>query len=267
MSQTVITAGSGPSYSRWAFWPVWTKLLPLTHNCRVVDVSGPAAGNKFISRSVLTELSKTTPDLVLVQWNLGKYDIYSENPEFLQSVTKGSGIRNFIVDLHSCQTTVGPGYWCSSYDNTHPWKRYYNETIKSDAGTAMDDLESMLNLQNLCAKKNIPYRFFTHDTIDHEFFSNNINTRPFYNEIDWDCQLIDSVTELYQSHESKELHVEIPGHGNAVPNSRFQWYLLSQHISSKLAQFDISPRNNWEQIKNYCDTKATEIHDKYTKVQ
>jgi hypothetical protein len=268
MTKLIITSGSGPSYSKWAFWPLWTKLLPFTHRCKVIDVSGPAAGNKFISRSVITELYKSQPDLVMVQWNFGKFDIYSENSEFLKSVREGAGIRNFIVDLHTCTTTDGPGYWCSSYDNTHPWKRYYNETIRSDIGTAMDDLEAMLNLQNLCAKKNIPYRFFTHSQVEHELLSTNLNTRPFYNEIDWNLQIFnDSVDEMYKFHPSRHLHVRVPGNGRWVPNADFSCHLLTEKISPALVKLGIDPRGDWKKLQEFCKKQAEEIYEKYREHQ
>ena len=260
-----MTAGSGPSYSKWKFWPVWTKLLQLSHHCQVIDVSGPAAGNKFISRSVITELAKVTPDLIVVQWNLGKFDIYSENSEFLQSVINGSGSRNFIVDIHTRNTTTGPGYWCSSHDNTHPWKKYYNTTIKSRVGTAMDDLESMLTLQNLVAKKNIPYQFLLHGAIDHDMLSTNNHTKPFYNEINWSNIACDPVDVLYYQHPSFKHHVEIPNNGRWVPNVEFQWHLLANHITKKFPSMGILPRDNWPQIEVWCKNKALELYEQYKK--
>ena len=100
MSKLVLTAGSGPSYSKWPHWPTWTKMLALVYRCDHFDVSGPAAGNRFISRAVITKMAEVNPDLVLVQWNLGKYDLYCENAEFIDSIVNGSGIRNFLLDIH-----------------------------------------------------------------------------------------------------------------------------------------------------------------------
>lgn len=231
-------------------------MLSLAYRCRHIDVSGPAAGNKFLSRAVITKFEDITPDLVLMQWNFGKFDIYCEHKEFTDIITNGTGIRNFLVDIHTGKTTVGPGYWCSSVDNTVEWKKYYNEKIKSKTGTAVDDLESMLNLQNICARKNIRYNFFTHDDVDHDFLSNNKHTRPFYKEIDWQAQIFDSVRTMYKNHSSFEF--DTSGKTTKfhwVPNADFQYFFLTEKLSTLMQELGIDSKT-LPDLKDYCHSKT-----------
>jgi hypothetical protein len=266
-NKLIVTAGSGPSYSKWPHWPTWTKMLPMMYRCRHIDVSGPAAGNKFLSRAVITKLAEVQPDLVLMQWNLGKFDIYCENEEFSDLIVNGKGIRNFLLDIHTGKTTTGPGYWCSSHDNTVEWKKYYNENIKSITGTALDDLEAMLNLQNLCAKRNIIYKFFTHDDIDHEFLSTNKHTLPFYKEIDWNAQVFDSVRTMYKNHSSFEFDTS----GSIrefhwVPNADFQYFFLTEKLSTLMGDLGITNRS-FENLQDYCHSRTVECYEQSKTMQ
>jgi len=260
----IITAGSGPSYSKWPHWPIWTKMLPLVYRCQHIDASGPAAGNKYLSRSVITQLADYSADLVLMQWNFGKFDIYCEQQEFADEIVNGTGIRNFLLDIHTGKTTKGPGYWCSSIDNTVEWKKYYNEKIKSRTGTAVDDLEAMLNLQNLCARKNIRYKFFTHDDVNHDFLSDNKHTRPFYKEIDWNAQAFDSVRTMYESHESFEF--DTSGQVREfhwVPNADFQYFFLTEKLSTLMAELGVESKTV-PNLKTYCHAKTLECYARKT---
>lgn len=264
MNKTIIAAGSGPCYSKWPHWPVWTKLFPLAYRASLIDASGPAAGNKFIYRSVLTQMQKTSSDLVLVQWNLGKFDLYVENPTFIDSVVNGTGIRNFLVEIETGKTrTTGPGYWCSSHDNTVEWKRTYNELIKSKRGTALDDLDHMINLQNICAKKGIEYKFFLHDKIDHEYFSTDSHIKTLHNEIDWAAQIFPSVREMFESHESFQYDTsdKVPEF-HWVPNADWQYWFLTEMISKITDTMDIARKPDWEKLKQYCHSKTLECYAK-----
>lgn len=266
MPKVIITSGSGPSYSKWPHWPIWTKMLPMMFKCKCIDISGPAAGNKFINRAVITQIDKlspTVPDLVLVQWNLGKFDIYIENKVIIDEILNGNGIRNFLVDVHTGKTTTESGYWCSSYDNTVPWKRYYNQNIKTKIGTAIDDLESMINLQNFCKSRNIMYKFFTHDDIDHNFLSSDKNIAPFYNAVDWDSQVFPSIRTMFEQHTASyqydtsgtlpELHW--------IPNADFQYYLIENFVSDLFDKLSI-PKKNCNILKEYCHKITLEFYEK-----
>jgi hypothetical protein len=263
MNKTIIAAGSGPCYSQWPHWPVWTKLFPMMYKANLVDASGPAAGNKFLYRSVLTRLQHCDPELVLMQWNLNKYDVYVENPEFIRQIIHGKSIRNFIVDIHSGKTVTNEGYWCSSNDDTVEWKREYNRLVKSSRGTALDDLDHMISLQNLCAKKNIPYKFFCHNDINHEYFSTDVHIQPLYNEIDWEAQIFPSVRRMYTNHESFAYSTEgkVPEF-HSVPNADWQYWFASNQLKPLMDVLGIESKNNWSQISEYCHKKTLESYGK-----
>jgi hypothetical protein len=263
MNKTIIAAGSGPSYSKWQHWPTWTKMFPMAYKANLIDASGPAAGNKFLYRSVLTRLQNITPDLVLMQWNLGKFDVYVENPEFINSIINGAGIRNFLIDIHTGNTTTDLGYWCSSTDNTIPWKRMHNELVKNKRGTALDDLDSMINLQNICAKKGIDYKFFCHDTINHEYFSTDQHIKPLYNEIDWEAQVFPSVKDMFRSHESFQFDTSGKvSEFHWVPNADWQYWFLTEMVSKLTDHMGITRRLSWEELKTFCHNKTLECYAK-----
>jgi hypothetical protein len=240
-------------------------MFTVAYNANLVDASGPAAGNKFLYRSALTQIQQhTNPDLVLVQWNLGKFDLYVENQEFVNSIVNGTGIRNFLLDIQTCKTlTAGPGYWCSSTDNTVEWKRMYNQLIKSRRGTALDDLDNMINLQNICAKKGIDYKFFLHDDIDHEYCSTDLHVKTLYNEIDWSAQIFPSVRNMYESHESFQYDTagKVPDF-HWTPNADWQYWFLTEMISKITDNLGVSRRSGWEKLKKYCHDKTLECYAK-----
>lgn len=263
MKKLIITAGSGPSYSQWRYWPTWTKLLPLYFNCKHIDVSAPAAGNLYICRSVIRALENFTPDTVLVQWNSNKFDLYVENQEFIDLILNSKSIRNFIVDPKNSKTTTGPGYWCSSNDNTVGWKKYYNEKIKSLTGTAMDDLQNMLTIQNFCDLKKIKYGFFLHSDINHQTLSANPNTRSLYREIDWSRQITkDSISTIVKTHPSNIYNVS-PEREAIVPCADIQWFLLDSIIAPFLESMDFEKNEKYDSLKNICSKFTEKNYKKY----
>jgi hypothetical protein len=265
MKKTIITAGSGPSYSRWQYWPTWTKLLPLYFVCKHIDVSAPAAGNLYICRSVINQLQNIQPDTVLVQWNFGKFDLYVENQEFIDVVLNSKSIRNFIVDPANSKTTNGAGYWCSSNDDTVEWKKYYNEKIKSKTGAAMDDLQNMLTLQNLCHKKNIYYRFLTHSDVDHRFLSTDKSTKSIYKEIDWSLQVTDrSLQTIIDAHPSAIYNVS-PERESIVPCADLQWSLLDKIIAPILSARGYEKNKKYLSLELLCKKFTKENYEKFKK--
>lgn len=263
--KTLMIGGSGPSYGLWPHWPTWSKLVPMLYKCKVIDAAAPAAGNKYIYRSIVTRSQDIRPDLVLVQWNLGKFDIYVDNQEFADEITQSASIRNFLLDIHTSKTTTGAGYWCSSVDNIVPWKKYYNEKIKSRRGTAVDDLDAMLSLQNFCEKKKFPYFFFTHDDVDHPYLSCDPHTKPFYDEIEWERQVFDPVRSLYKSHDSYRYDLSgiVPEY-HWVPNAYWQSWFADQVIKGVLGSVGISTKTDKhkDMILKYCYEKTLEIYAK-----
>jgi hypothetical protein len=206
-----------------------------------------------------------TPDVLLVQWNFGKFDLYVENREFIDIILRSHSIRNFIVDPNNSKTTTGAGYWCSSNDDTVEWKKYYNEKIKSKTGTAMDDLHNMLTLQNLCYKKNIYYRFFTHSDIDHNFLSTNKDTKSIYKEIDWSLQLTDrSLQTMIDDHPSAIYNVS-PERESIVPCADIQWFLLDEIISPILSERNYEKNKKYLSLKSLCKKFTKENYKKFKK--
>jgi hypothetical protein len=242
-------------------------MFPLAYDAHLIDASGPAAGNKFLYRSVVNRLTNVSPDLVLMQWNLGKYDVYVENPLLIDQIINGSGVRNFLLDSFTGKTVVESGYWCSSHDNTVEWKRMYNELVRSNCGTALDDLDSMINLQNICAKKNINYNFFCHDDIDHEYLSTNKHTKPLYNEVDWQLEIFPSVRNMYTNHESYQFDTSGKTREfHWVPNANWQYWFLTNKISQITDQMQIVRKFSWDQLKEHCHNKTLECYEKINRL-
>jgi hypothetical protein len=206
-----------------------------------------------------------TPDVLLVQWNFGKFDLYVENQEFIDTVLNSKSIRNFIVDPENSKTTTGAGYWCSSNDNTVEWKKYYNEKIKSKTGTDMDDLQNMLTLQNLCQKKNIYYRFLLHSDIDHESLSSNDNTKSIYKEIDWSLQATDkSLQTIMKSHPSAIYNVSAERE-SIVPCADIQWSLLHNIICPILLENGFKKNKKYLSLELLCKKFTQENYAKFKK--
>ena len=246
----LLTAGSGPSYIKWPHWPTWTKMVPMYFDCEHVDVSGPAAGNKFIARSIINEVSNKKPDYLVVQWNHGRLDMYLESYKTIKNIITSRSQRNFIIDPDTCDTTQGPGYWCSSFDNTVAWKRYYNKNIYSKTGAMLDDLEHMLLIQNLCTTMGIEYYFIEHSKFDHEFAVSNKRVAPMYKLIDWTRQLTNSsLAELARLHPSYSKKIRVPGfEKHQIPGPEFQFALLDTVVAPALKQ--IPRRYRHQELKN-----------------
>lgn len=257
MKKKILTAGSGPSYSQWRYWPTWTALLPLSFRCTHKDVSAPAAGNLYIARSIIRAFEEFTPDLVLVQWNMGKFDLYVEDQKFINLVLNSNSTRNFIVDPKNSKTTENAGYWCSSNDNTIEWKKYYNENIKSDTGTAMNDLQNMLTVQNFCDLKKIKYGFFLHNDVNHKVLANNPNIKSLYQEIDWTRQIAkESIATVVDAHPSKIYNVS-PERRSIIPCADIQWFLLDSIVAPFLESTGFQKNKKYNSLKNIC-SKFTE---------
>lgn len=246
----LLTAGSGPSYIKWKHWPTWTKMISMYFDCDHVDVSGPAAGDKFISRMVVNEISKRRPDYVVVQWNHSRLDLYLDNYDTIKNIINSRSQRNFILDPSTQDTTQGPGYWCSSFDNTVPWKKYYNQNIQSKTGAMLDDLEHMLLIQTLCKTLDIKYYFIEHSKFDHEYALENQTVLPMYQMIDWSRQLSNlSLSEMARQHPSYAKKIAVPGfEQHQIPGPEFQYMLLDAVIAPVLT--GLPKRNRSRELKN-----------------
>ena len=262
----ILTSGSGPSDANWKYWPTWTKMLPLYFQCRHKDVSGPAAGNLFIARSLIYHLQRFRPDVIIAQWNFDRYDLYVGQQKFVDQIHQSKSNRNFIVDVPTGgKTTEGTGYWCSSKDNIVSWKKYYVENIQSEKGTLLDDLQNMLTLQNVCERHNIKYRFFMHGIINHDFLNADAEIKSLYDEIDWDNLIGTSIEESKSkyagTHDFND--IEETGKTTSVPNPLVQFDILHNTVTPALEALGVIPRQDRDRIKQYCEQKQNALTELY----
>lgn len=262
----ILTGGSGPSAASWKYWPTWTRMLPLYFRCQHRDVCGPAAGNLFISRSLIYHLQKFKPDVVIAQWNFDRYDLYVGQQQFVDQIHQSSSNRNFIVDVPSGgNTTEGTGYWCSSKDNIVAWKKYFVENIQSKKGTLLDDLQNMLTLQYICERHNIKYKFFMHGSVDHNFLKADSETKSLYDEIDWSKHIATSITESARRYAStqKFSDIEETGKKTSIPNPLVQFDILHNTVAPALELLGVTPRNDIERLRQYCEQKQKSLTELY----
>ena len=262
MTIKILTGGSGPSDARWKYWPTWTRMLPLYFRCRHQDVSGPAAGNLFISRSLIYHLQRFKPDVIIAQWNFDRYDLYVGQQPFVDQIHASTSNRNFIVDVPSGgKTTQGTGYWCSSKDNVIDWKKYFVENIQSRKGTLLDDLQNMLTLQNVCERHNIKYRFFMHGRVNHDALKQDTEIRSLYDEIDWQALMGDSIEESKMKYADTQQfnNIEETGKTTQVPNPLVQFDILHNTVAPVLRHLGVTQRKDIERLKRYCEQKQNTL--------
>lgn len=266
MTMKILTGGSGPSDANWKYWPTWTRMLPLYFRCRHRDVSGPAAGNLFIARSLIYHLQRFRPDVIIAQWNFDRYDLYVGQQSFVDEIHQSGSNRNFMVDVPSGgKTTQGTGYWCSSKDNVVSWKKYFVENIQSKKGTLLDDLQNMLTLQNVCERRDIKYRFFMHGVVDHEFLQADAELKSLYDEIDWSNLIGTSIEESKMKYKDTQQfdHVEETGKTTHVPNPLVQFDILHNTVGPVLETLGATPRDDRERLKQYCEQKQKSLSQQH----
>lgn len=266
MTMKILTGGSGPSDANWKYWPTWTRMLPLYFRCKHQDVSGPAAGNLFIARSLIYHLQRFKPDVIIAQWNFDRYDLYVGQQRFVDEIHASDSNRNFVVDVPSGgKTTHGTGYWCSSKDNIVPWKKYFVENIQSRKGTLLDDLQNMVTLQNICERHNIKYRFFMHGIINHQYLTADQETRSLYDEVDWKALMGDSIEESKARHAGTQQfnNIEETGKTTQVPNPLVQFDILHNTVAPVLRTMGATQRQDIERLKRYCEQKQNMLTEAY----
>jgi len=262
----ILTGGSGPSDAKWKYWPTWTKMLPFYFNCKHKDVSGPAAGNLFITRSLIYHLQKFKPNIIIAQWNFDRYDLYVGQQKFVDEIYQSKSNRNFILDIPAGgKTTYGTGYWCSSKDNIVAWKKYYVENIQSKKGTILDDLQNMITLQNVCERHKIIYKFFMHGIIDQNFLKSDIEIKSLYDEINCNNLIEPSREESKKKYIGYEEfnYIEEKGKITHVPNPLVQFDILQNTVAPVLQILGVKQKNNIERLKKYCEQKQKSLTDSY----
>ena len=266
MHMKILTGGSGPSFAGWKYWPTWTRMMPLYFHCGHKDVSGPAAGNLYISRSLIYHLQQMQPDIVIAQWNWDRFDVYVGQAPFAQTVSHSSSNRNFILDLPSSSVTADTGYWCSSKDNVIPWKKFYSEQIQSQKGTDMDDLQHMITLQEVCRRRGIQYRFLMHSPVPHARLTADSETHSLYREIDWQNCILPSLSEIRKNHATSHQQfdrIEEAGRITNVLNPMTQYSVLSDLLHPHLVSMGVTVRPNADRLAQYCRTKQDSLWADY----
>jgi hypothetical protein len=181
---TLITAGCGISQQGFDKWTTWPKYCELTHQCKHINVGGPASGNEHIARSVIRGIYESQPDAVIVVWtSYNKLDVYVEDPA-KESQIKNFPSRNFLINYLG-KIVDAPAWWPSSVSDDNVFKNLYKETLESDTYYYIRTLESVLAVQNLCRLKNISCYMFLGYEWDVEKIKSNEETSYLYNAIDW----------------------------------------------------------------------------------
>jgi hypothetical protein len=180
----LITAGCGISQLGFDKWPTCPKYTILTHQCKHLNVGGPASGNEHIARSIVRTIYENDVDCLIVIWtSYNKLDIYVEDADKEQKI-RNFPTRNFLINYQG-KTVDLPGWWPSSVSDDNPFKKLYKETIESKTYYYIRTLESILSVQNLCRIKNIPCYMFLGYDFDFEYIKQSSELDYLYTAIDW----------------------------------------------------------------------------------
>jgi hypothetical protein len=130
-----------------------------TVNTDVVSLGQVGAGNEYIYNSVIEQIQKQKPDLVLVQWaTSNRLDLIVDS-EFKQQIIATDMIyKDHIFDLDN-------SWWLSSASSTEYVKTYHENYI----GTIQHrrrTVNYILALQSILTLMRIPYVFFSTYELD-----------------------------------------------------------------------------------------------------
>lgn len=231
----LITAGCGISQQSWPEWPTWPKYCSMvTDHC---NIGGPAAGNQFISLSLMKKITELKPNCVIVTWSTyEKLDVFVDNAKIANEIATYP-TRNFLLDFDG-KVVKNQGWWPSSVSYDNPIKESYKRW-QSNTLHAIITLQGVYMIQEICKKNNIPlYQFMSYDWPLNEWKTND-NTAWLYNLIDWNT--FDSKILANDYFNSKWRNYQIGNDFGLIPTAGWHAEFFTNHI------FDI--------IKKHCSVK------------
>lgn len=124
----------------------WPAHLSELLNKEIINEALPGSCNTRIFRDTIIQLSKETPELVIVMWSdAARTEIFKHN--------EGDWYRE-IFDLY--QVTPQGVSGIKDYFHREALESYYS-FIHTDAKSIIDTLTMMLAVKELCAARGIPY--------------------------------------------------------------------------------------------------------------
>lgn len=244
----LVTAGCGISQLNFDKWPTWPKYCVLTHQCKHINVGGPASGNEHIARSIIRTIYETDVDCVIVVWtNYDKLDLYVENEDLYNKI-KGFPTRNFLIN-HYGKIIDAPGYWPSSLSDDNEIKQWYKDNIESQTYYYIRTLENILSVQTLCKLKQIPCYMFIGYSFDFEYIKQHQELNYLYNAIDWSLFVsMDPIEDTYET--SNWFNYNTTGEHGLIPVAGWHYEFYKTYIKPILdrhySQRDLDKFNELE---------------------
>lgn len=163
---------SGCSFSHWPEYPggpniCWPKYLAELHpEIQFKNIAEPAAGNQYISSSVMTSVLENRPDHVIVMWSgVSRLDYLTslEDPAWERMYDS----YGFYRRIDQCPSKLG---WIFSGGQTGTWyanpvaERMFREMYKVSNPLSLGyiNIMEMIKLQNFLENKKISYHFMSY---------------------------------------------------------------------------------------------------------
>ena len=163
---TLLTAGCGISQASFPHWPTWVKYSEITHSCKHINIGGPAAGNEFLTHTIIDAVANNNIDCAIIMWTeFTKTDLYIENQEIVDEITTYN-LRNFVLNNIGMITNTAPCWWPSSVGIDNRIKGWMYDNIYSKFHHLRTTLLNIAAVQNVLNQKNIPYYMFLGYDID-----------------------------------------------------------------------------------------------------
>jgi len=256
----LITSGCGISQREFKHYPIWVHFPTLTHKLKHISIGGPAVGNEYIGRTCKKHiLENTDVDAVIIQWtSIGKLDLFVEDEDTLFQI-KNFNLRNFVVDMDA-NVVDGRGFWASSSSDDNMLKELYNDIFRSRIYEHMRDLEQILDVQNLCELRNIPYYFFFGYSFDFDFIKETPELQYLYNNIKWNKFVThEAIYDTYKESEEFELDVFDKDPQYMSPNSAFQIDFYIKNITPILNKHFPAIKFDIKRLQEHCINLSTDL--------
>lgn len=149
-----------------------------------------SVGNKYIAKRVIEEVSGAMREVaVIVQWTyISRYDyLFSFNTQERNSPWYTLTPAHANLADETVRKCFGDEYVSRIREyGTDKWAEYHYKMLNEH--NDMDNtLSAMLMLQEFLKNRNIPYLFTSAERWrDYKAFTNNLHSRPLYDNIDWD---------------------------------------------------------------------------------